>query len=221
MKGAGVIEENYRDWEEKQNEALRLMEGRSHFNDILIEIAAQHPLVDGRYPNAEFSARLDAGVVLFEKYRTEGRPAEIYVPGSRHVFDGMADEISLSSAGASYLEAKGIPSSVLHGNDLNHRYRGDSGVYGSADECFVASSYFKDQQFGALVCICSPAQMMRKTLHYIEFGVLPLNYTVPTRNAFHSYVFEAIYAVPRVLNVDATVDPESTGGQRLRRERKP
>ena len=37
---------------------------------VLLEAAAQHPLLDGLYPNEEFSARLNAA---FDRYQEEKR----------------------------------------------------------------------------------------------------------------------------------------------------
>lgn len=208
-------------WREKYMHARAFMRQRAGQPGTLIEIAAQHPLADGLYPNDEFRARLDRGREVFDHYRAAGDWAEVYVPGSRHVFQGHPDRISLSEAGRAYLIDAGVPEAAIHGDDLNTRYRGDDGVYGSADECFVAASYYKDAGFGTLASVVSPAQMLRKTLHYIEFGVVPLNITAPTREAFHDYLDELFEKIPRVLTVDARLHPGSPDARSLRDERMP
>jgi hypothetical protein len=208
-------------WRVKYSTAQALMRDRQGNPLALIEVAAQHPLVDGLYPNAEFRARLDRGKELFDRYAADGGKVEIYVPGSRHTFEGRPDRVSLSDAGRSYLVSTGVPSSAIHGEDLNSKYKGSEGVYGSADECFVAASYYKDAQFGTLISVCSPAQMLRKTLHYIEFGVVPLNVTAPTLSGFHDYVEELFEKVPLVLAVDPTFQGDSAEARRLREERRP
>jgi hypothetical protein len=211
-----------RQWREKYDTALAFMEFRRTNPGVLIEIAAQHPLIDGVRPGAEFAFRLECGKDLFEKLASRGYPVEIYVPGSRHEFEGRADRLTLSKAGQDYLESSGVPREVIHGDDLNEHYKGDEGVYGSADECFVASSYFRDNQFGRLMSVASPAQMLRKTLHYIAFGVLPLNYTAPTDYSYHDYLHEIFVSIPHVLLIDGTLqDSSSEEARRLRRERRP
>ena len=189
---------------------------------VLIEVAAQHPLVNGSEPGEEFTARLERGKELFEKFRAEGMHVELYVPGSRHVHEGDPDKISLSEAGSFYLKNAGVPAEVIHGEDLNTAYKGTSGVYNSADECFVAASYFKDQGFGRLVSVVSPAQLLRKTLHYAASGVLPTSHTAPTDVMFHDYVEEAFDKIPYVLLVDHDLQsPDSRVAREMRAERQP
>ena len=214
---------NARDyWTAQFAAARQFMYSRQNENSVLIEIAAQHPLVNGDQPGDEFSARLNRGVELFGTFRKLAPTVEIYVPGSLHVHESFPDSVSLSYAGTTYLEAAGIPRSVLHGDDLNLTYKGDAGVYNSADECFVAASYFKDRNFGRLVSVVSPAQLMRKTLHYAAFGVLPLSFTAPTEKMFHDYLEEIFDRIPYVLLVDHDLQsPESTEAAVLRAERKP
>lgn len=208
-------------WRAKYSSARALMDERAGNLRILIEIAAQHPLQDGRFPNDEFRSRLDRGMELFNAYSAADCQVEVYVPGSRHVFEGREDQVSLSHAGRLYLLQHGIPETAIRAEDLNFRYKGTNGVYGSADECFVAASYFKDANFGILASIVSPAQMLRKTLHYIEFGVIPLSFTVPTLNGFHDYLDELFDKIPKVLAIDSTLQGNSTEAKRLREERKP
>ena len=209
-------------WEQKFETAKSFMELRLSIPAVFIEVAAQHPLIDGEKPNEEFTKRLLLAKKLYEQESNSGRHVEIYVPGSRHVYEGVADKISLSEAGGRFLEQQGISRQVIHGEDLNIKYKGDKGVYNSADECFVASSYFKDGDFGHLFSVLSPVQVFRKTIHYIEFGVLPLNYTAPTLNTFHNYIGEIFEAVPYALFVDPDMQSEnSVGANELRRSRMP
>ena len=126
-------------WRAKYLAARGFMAERAGHPRVLIEVAAQYPLEDGLRPNEEFRARLDRGQELFRRYREEGQFCEIYVPGSRHAFHGRADHVSLSEAGRAYLTDRGVRSGAIHGDDLNVRYRGDNGVYGAADECFVGA----------------------------------------------------------------------------------
>lgn len=208
-------------WRAKYLAARGFMAERAGQPRVLVEVAAQYPLEDGLRPNEEFRARLDRGQELFRQYREEGQFCEVYVPGSRHAFHGRADRVSLSEAGSAYLAERGVPSNAIRGDDLNVRYKGDSGVYGSADECFVAASYFRDAAFGTLASVCSPAQMIRKTLHYIEFGVVPLNFTAPVANGFHDYLNELFVQVPQVLGVDARVQEDSAEARRPWPKRRP
>jgi hypothetical protein len=215
-------EENYRYWNQKYEKAVELMKSRIEIPSILIEIAAQHPLDNGKYPNKEFAKRLLFGKELYEKVIKDGKNAKIYVPGSRHVYNGIADEISLSDSGTKFLFENGVPKENLYGEDLNKKYKSIKGVYNSADECFVAASFFKENNFGKLYSICSPAQMMRKTIHYLEFGVLPLNFTVPLTETYHNYFYELFEAIPYALFIDPDMQNEnSTKANKMRSERTP
>jgi hypothetical protein len=215
-------EKSYQYWKNKYDSAVDFMKSRQTIPSVLIEIAAQHPLDEGKYPNKEFSRRLLFGRSLYEKAITEGKSVEIYVPGSCHVHNGIADEVSLSVAGTKFLLENGVPENLLHGEDLNKKYKGEKGVYNSADECFVATNYFKDTNFGKLYCVCSPAQMMRKTIHYLEFGVLPLNFTVPLAETHHNYFYEIFEAIPYALFVDPDMQSnDSVKANKLRQERTP
>jgi len=193
------------EWEEKFVQAKKLMVSRLEIKKVLIEVAAQHPLIDETKPGVEFTARLLKGEELFHENLQEGMEVEIYVPGSLHMWEGIVDKIPLSEAGVRFLEERGLPREALHGEDLNQRYKGNTplpGVYNSADECFVAANYFRDRNFGRLCSVVSPNQLNRKTLHYIWFGIIPLFYTATTQINFHDPVFENFHLVPYVLNVD-------------------
>ena len=49
---------NYEIWKEKSARAKANMELKQGNNGVLIEVAAQHPLKDGCWPNEEFEKRL-------------------------------------------------------------------------------------------------------------------------------------------------------------------
>ena len=200
-----------------------MVECEERFDDILIEVAAQHPLKNRTVPNKEFESRLNKAIELYNQYTAAGRDVTIYVPGSRHKFNDIADEVSLSTAGVNYLLSKGIPAERLMGDDANQRYKGEHGVYNSADECFVASKIFKSGQFGKLVCICSPNQVMRKSMLYIEFGCIPLCFGVTTEKMYHQNIVNEIFnSLNHVLYVDHSwQDENSAWFQYFRDSRKP
>ena len=210
------------DWEEKLRRSKLLMQERGGINKILIEVAAQHPLVDGRYPNEEFKNRLLLGKKLYHLNKKSEAVIEIYVPGSRHKHQGIADKISLSQAGRDFLIENGVPAEIIHGDDLNTRYKGELGVYDSADECFVAASYFRNEGFGQLLSVVSPVQLTRKALHYIWFGVMPLLYSAPAEKSYHNWVGEVFELIPYVLGVDPSLQgPASSLANQYRQERIP
>lgn len=206
-------EEYYKNWLIKYNKAKNFMEERSGGKKILIEVAAQHPLIDGTKPNEEFENRLKLGIELYKREITNGNYVEFYVPGSLHQYNGFPDKIPLCEAGCNFLIEQEIDESIVHGNDLNLKYKGSDGVYNSADECFVASKYFVDGDFNYLYSVVSPAQMYRKTLFYIEFGILPLNFSVPTTNTFHNYIDEMFIHLPNVLLEDNSWQEIKKGSQ--------
>jgi hypothetical protein len=209
-------------WEAKYQRAQAFMASRRGIPSVLIEVAAQHPLVGGLRPGDEFAQALQLGQQLFEALRRDGKEVEIYVPGSRHQHHGVADQVSLSTAGRAFLVARGVPAESIQGDALNERYKGTQGVYCSADECFVAASHFRDGHFGTLVSVVSPVQLFRKTLHYIEFGVVPLNHTAPVALPFHRYIDEIFSALPYVLLADPSLQsPDSELARVFRAERAP
>lgn len=63
---------------------------------------------------------------------------------------------------------KGIPEENIFGEDMNYKYKGNLGVYNSADECYVASEIYKNGRYADLYSICSPNQMLRKQLFYTQ-----------------------------------------------------
>lgn len=184
---------NVDQWKEKEMEAKFKSKGRRNlYKKILVEVAAQHPLKEGKFPGEEYAKRLDISCELM------GEDVYIYLPGSLHV----PDEISLSEAGKEYLLKKGVPEDRL--------IITEDEVYNSTDECKVASRILVENEFAELICICSPAQLMRKALSYISFGVYPSFRIASCDELFHSYVEEAIRNIPILLN----------GGEGLEREKK-
>ncbi len=209
-------------WQSRLQTARQFMlSRRGQYDSLLIEVAAQHPLKKGLLPGEEFRRRLDLAVTLYEKYTDQGLEVCLYVPGSRHRHGTAVDKVSLSKAGTDYLLKQGIPAENLLGEDVNRQYKGDAGVYNSADECYVASQIFINGQFDDLICICSPNQLMRKTLFYIEFGVLPQCYGVPAQNMFHDPIGELFHSIHNVLYLDHSwQDPESEAFIRSRETRR-
>lgn len=190
---------------------------------ILIEVASQHPLrPDGR-PNLEFQARLDRAVELYNDLTSKGNKVRVYVPGSPHVGPGNAEETSLSEAGCHYLREHGLPGDVLFGDEANVKYKGDDGVYNSADECFVAANLFKDGWFGRLLCVCAPNQLLRKTLFYLAFGVVPECHAVTIEDGYHADTMREIFdSLNTVLYVDHDwQDPNGECFKNSRKERRP
>lgn len=210
-------------WNEKYRRAERDRTAVWDGEDVLIEIAAQHPLRRGKTPGKEFRARLDCGIRLYREAREAGKTVRIYVPGSRHANCDVADAVSLSTAGKRYLIEQGVPASDIFSDEMNERYKGAAGVYNTADECYVAACIFKNEgDFGTLISVCSPSQTLKKMLFYIEQGLLAACWAVPVENAFHNPVYEAAEIIPNILYEDHTWQGEhSKYGIRTRLERVP
>jgi len=124
------------------------------------------------------------------------------------MINGIEDKVTLSAAGVTYLVSKGIPAEILHGDDLNDRYKGigsgapHQGVYCGADECFVTSQYYKDnEKFGQLFCVASPIQAQRKRLHYVDFEVRPRIITAQSSSYFHNAAREVGHNLLDVLKI--------------------
>ena len=223
ISGFFLEKESARDfWKQKQTNATDNWKNINYrYKNILIEIAAQHPL-DGDKPDIEFQRRLDFGRDLFNKLTAEGTQAHIYVPGSVHCYNGIQDPVSLSEAGKKYLIDQGIPENCIFGEEMNTTYKGDQGVYNSADECFVASQIFKNGKYANLFCICSPNQMLRKQLFYLSFEIIAQFYTVPCDNLAHDLIYELFETVPDVIYNDHTWQgSNSINAKRTREDRKP
>lgn len=213
-------------WKKKLDDAKEFTlqaQNDSKRTGVLIEVAAQHPLQPDGTPGVEFARRLDMGYQLYREYQKKKIRCKLYVPGSLHMYQGKADQVSLSEAGQTYLiTRKKVSPDDIYGEEKNVMYRGTDGVYNSADECFVASQIWKDEGFSELVCVCSPVQSMRKTAHYIALGVFPSVFTCPSPELFHDYVHEMFTALPHVLYEDPDLDPaESNLAKEHRMNRKP
>ena len=218
------LDEAKRYWIQKREIADSNMKIReSVYDSVLIEVAAQHPLFKKREPNREFKQRLNKAIELYRDFKEKGIYASFYVPGSRHKFGGIADDISLSDAGRNYLISQGIPDEDIFGDAENHKYKGDDGVYNSADECFVSSKIFFDGDFGKLICVCSPNQIMRKSMLYLEFGCIPVFYGVTTENMYHANAVDEIFnSLNSVLYFDHSwQDPATELYKYFRKERNP
>lgn len=140
----------------------------------LIVVAAQHPLVEGTTPGPEFTARLDTGADLHDAAWSEGEPAEIYVPGSRHRERDYVDEISLADAGANYLaDHRDISDASLHSYGWVALYGKDGQVYNGADEAASAATAFQlTERFRDMTMVVSPGQRNRAMLHLLANGVM-------------------------------------------------
>jgi len=135
---------NINQWKEKEIEAKFKTQGRKNlYKKILIEVAAQHPLKEGKFPEEEYAKRLDIACELIDE------DTYIYLPGSLHI----SDEMPLSEAGKEYLLKKGVPEDRI--------ITTEDEVYNSTDECKVASRILLENEFAELICICSPAQLQR------------------------------------------------------------
>lgn len=197
------MDENlYKQWKDLYDEAFVYTKQLQVSNGILIEVAAQHPLVDKKYPNTEFTKRLATAAEKYIIWTHQGYKVAIYVPGSKHVHNGVEDAISLSEAGTKYLLDYGINKDDIYGDAENKKYTDGRGVYNTEDECFVATQLFKDLGFGKLVSICSPAQLMRKQFAYIKYGIITEMYSVPYKYMFHNYVDEYFKEIPAFLEND-------------------
>lgn len=185
----------YKEWQQLYIIARDNMSLAKDRTGCLIEVAAQHPLVYGMYPNEEFEKRLELTLELYKNNTN----VTLYVPGSLH--DG--DNVTLSEAGVTWLHEHGVPMKDLIGDKANITYTGKDGVYYPADECYVTSRLFFDNKFKELHCVCSPAQLMRKALAYIQFGVIPNFHTVSVDAMFHNYIDEAFLLIPDALHGQA------------------
>ena len=210
-------------WQNMYDKAkLITEEHRRLYEKVLIEVAAQHPLNTDGTPSSEFATRLNYSVELYNKLKQDNIAVKIFVPGSVHKYKDRVDKTSLSQSGFSYLVQSEVSSEDILGEAEIKKYKGDKGVYNSADECFVASEIFKDGDYGKLLCVCSPNQLVRKQLFYIAFGVTPFIYSVPCDEMAHDPVYELFEAIPDVIYNDHTwQDNNSPNGNRTRNERKP
>ena len=163
----------------------------------LIEVSAQHPLINGVIPNEEFTARLNHAINLYNSLLDDGKRAKIYVPGSRHKHEGVKDDISLSDAGVEYLLECELPQDDILG--IKDLPRDLQNVYCSEDECKTAYELFAKLNCKKLICVCSPGQLMRKMLYYVKLGIVPDMYSVPCDDMFHNPVEEVFVNIPKVI----------------------
>lgn len=202
-------------WLKKYDVALQNMEkANQKGNGVLIEIAAQHPLKYGKFPAEEFQARLDLGIKLYQELSSTTK-VYFYVPGSRHQENGKADLVSLSEAGRNYLISKGIPQANIFADDANFEIMGEKGVYNSTDECYVSSQLFAKHKFKELHLVCSPNQMMRKMLCYINFGYFPNIHTAATTKMYHNPINEIFECIPKVLENDQKAENKTRNSRRV------
>lgn len=184
-------------WKQKMDEIKASNKGEN--GRVLIEIGAQHPLIDGK-PGEEFAARLDRGIELYEREVSQGHEAIIFIPGSTHsIFnkekgEWQTDSNSLSKAGYDYLIEHGIPAEVIRSDETNAKYK-DRGVYNSGDEVFVSTSVANDADCGRVISVNSPVQLYRKALFYIQNGYKPEIYSVPLSNTYHNYIGELFWSL--------------------------
>ena len=173
-------------WINKYNESEKYMKlKRINGTHVLMVSTSQHPLVEDLYGKrtlvgSEFKDRLDK--LYYVSMMCENQLYEFYIPASIHKDNNqIADDISTSAAAKQYLMYLGLNESIIHGDDLNLKYKGEDGVYNSADESFTATQYFKDnKKFTDIVVICSSDQQLRWELHSIANGVFPIFYEVQT-----------------------------------------
>lgn len=214
-------EELYTRWQELYKEAKDNMHSAKGNSGVLIEVAAQHPLIDGENPNEEFEKRLLLAIQLYNEYKAKGEDVHLYVPGSIHMDNGVVDKVSLSEAGKRFLIEHGVSEKDVFAEDMNNKYKGEAGVYNSTDECYVASKIFKDMNFGKIHCVCSSGQMMRKMLSYIRFGYVPYMHTVSCDKMYHDYIDEIFKYIPILLEDEDALQGKSDEADRLRKLRKP
>lgn len=214
-------EKLYKVWKKLYEDAKANMRDVKDKSGTLIEVAAQHPLLDGERPNEEFEKRLQLAIDIYRQELMENKKVKIYVPGSIHMDNGIVDKCSLSEAGKKYLVDNGVNPNDIYADNMNIKYKGDKGVYNSTDECFVASNIFGDERFKHLHCVCSSGQMMRKMLSYIRFGYVPYMHTVSCDNMYHDYIDEIFKYIPILLEDQDALQGESKEADRLRKLRKP
>lgn len=181
---------------------------------VLIEVAAQHPLKDGLYPAEEFQTRLDLGIKIYNEFISKEN-VKFYIPGSRHQENGKADIVSLSEAGKNYLISKGISQENIFADDANFAIMGEKGVYNSTDECYVSCRLFEKYKFKELHLVCSPNQMMRKMLCYIDFGYFPNIHTASCDKMYHNPINEIFECIPKVLENNQQAQDETRNARRV------
>ena len=172
----------------------------------MIEIAANHPLFDGK-PSKEFEKRLLKGIALYHEELEKGNQVIIYVPGSVHSVkkgdEWVTDKTSLSTAGKTFLLEHGIPEECIRADESNLKYKSD-GVYNSGDECLVAKLIADDEEVSRIISVVSPVQIDRKALFYLRYGYNPEIYGVGLKNTAHNYPGEAFWSLYITYYIDHT-----------------
>lgn len=200
-------------WNNNYKDAINNMNNAYHSvkvgkqRKVLIECAAQHPLIDGLYPGEEFSARLNKTIELYKKRKSLGDDVKIYIPGSQHLIYInqnnknvlYEDKISLSLSGSNYLKLNGIPAEDIYSDKVNREIAGNDGIYNTGDEAYITSEIFKRGNFNDLISVSSPGQMYRALNFFATQGVLPIIYTAPTESSYHNVINEITNAIPNQL----------------------
>lgn len=197
--------EEYKTWKNYYKKALAYTHDVLHSNNragTLIEVSAQHPLINGQEPNGEYKARLDKAIELYYLMKKDNREVKLYTTGSRHTYNGVTDTISLSAAGRRYLCEQEINPLDIYAEEVEHKYMQKIGIYCSEDECKATYKLFCDTNYQRLICVCSPTQLMRKYLYYIKLGVAPDMVSVPCENMFHDPIEETFVNIPKVIYND-------------------
>ena len=167
---------------------------------VLIEVAAIHPLINGK-PGKEFEEHLEKAIELYNEELEKGNNPIIYVPGSLHyVIDQKTgkpavDSQPLSEAGKKYLLKHGIREESIKANIANLDIKREDGVYNSGDECYIATQIAKDENCGRIISVVSPVQLYRKALFYQEFGYNPELYATGSEETNHNYVGELFWSL--------------------------
>ena len=179
----------------------RLDSGRhENTSNVLIEVAAIHPLVEGK-PGREFQEHLDQAIKLYTIEKEKGNNPIIYIPGSLHcIIDRetntpKVDSQPLSEAGKEYLISKGIPEEIIRANVANINIKHEDGVYNSGDECYVATQIAREENCGRILSVVSPVQLYRKALFYQEFGFNPEMYATGSEKTNHNYIGELFWSL--------------------------
>lgn len=196
----------YQEWSMYYECACRHMEVcLEREGPTLLEVSAQHPLIDGLYPGEEFVRRLQMAknIVCHTSLFVEDddRSIYIYVPGSRRKCDGAEDKVSLSEAGVAWLKDN-LPvwaqDKIIGGDEKNTYLTDGEDTFNGEDECYATTVLFNQLMASRLFCVCSQGQMMRKLLCYIRFEYYPDCFTV--QGTFHKPTWEAIYGILDLLD---------------------
>jgi len=186
-------------------------ESNPQSDTVLIIPAAQHPLLEGRFPGAEFTLRLEAAQTLYQNLQDAGRKAEFFLPGSRlhDSRSGQTDEVALYDAAGLWLIERGVPADILHGKDWIQ----DRPDFTGADDIRVAAQGFLDhERFESAIYICSPGQRSRADWYALAQGVPIDTYVPETIEASGVEQFQGSLAQQVALNgLARTIDPYGDG----------